>query len=65
MLGHRIAQRRRDLKLSQAKLAKKVGASRQSVNGWENGADLRMSNLEKVAKALKTTAAELLGGVAA
>jgi transcriptional regulator with XRE-family HTH domain len=64
MLGSRIAQRRRDLKLSQAKLAKRVGVSRQSINGWENGADLRISNLEKVARALKTTVAELAGGAA-
>lgn len=59
----RIKKRRKELKMSQAKLAELVGYSDRSGIAWVEAGrfDLPQSKLEKIAAALNTTPAYLMG----
>lgn len=62
-MGQRIAQRRKQLGLSQEALADAVGVSRQSVSKWElNEAQPDAAKIVLLAQALKMTTDELLLG---
>ena len=62
-LYQNIRNRRKELGMSQEELAKKVGyTSRSTIARIENGEiDLSRSKIVAIAKALKTTPAELMG----
>jgi DNA-binding XRE family transcriptional regulator len=62
--GSRIAAARRERGLTRAELAKLVDVSRQAVYDWENGKDIKLSNLRKVAKATKKPLAFFVGAAA-
>lgn len=49
-----LATRRRDLDLSQTEVAARMGTSQSAVARLESGGDLRLSTLERYAKALGT-----------
>ncbi|HKL33750.1 MAG TPA: helix-turn-helix transcriptional regulator [Tangfeifania sp.] len=53
--GETIRNRRKELKMSQEKLAEIVGKKRPYISRIENGEDVRMSNLLLVANALDLT----------
>ena len=61
----RIKKRRKELKMSQEKLAKMVGYSDRSGIAWVEAGrfDLPQSKLEKIAAALQTTPAYLMGWI--
>lgn len=62
-IGDRIKLRRKELKLTQAQLAKKVGVSHASISQWESETTAPDgANLLSVAKALGCTAEYLLKG---
>ncbi len=50
--GEIIKNRRKELKLSQNELAKRIGKQRPYISRIENGEDIRISNLALVANAL-------------
>jgi ribosome-binding protein aMBF1 (putative translation factor) len=50
--GEIIKNRRKELKLSQEQLAKKLGKQRPYISRIENGEDMRLSNFAAVADAL-------------
>jgi ribosome-binding protein aMBF1 (putative translation factor) len=50
--GEIIRTRRKELKMSQEKLAAKVGKKRPYISRIENGEDVRISNLLLIAEAL-------------
>lgn len=50
--GEIIKSRRKELKMSQEILAKKIGKKRPYISRIENGEDIRLSNFALVAKAL-------------
>lgn len=50
--GEILKSRRKELKMSQAQLAEKVGKKRPYISRIENGEDLRMSNFVLLANAL-------------
>jgi len=50
--GEIIKNRRKELKLSQNDLAKKIGKKRPYISRIENGEDLRISNFVLIANAL-------------
>lgn len=51
--GELLRDRRKQLKLSQAELAQKIGKTRPYISQVENGRDLQLSNLVTIANALK------------
>jgi ribosome-binding protein aMBF1 (putative translation factor) len=53
--GETIRNRRKELKMSQEKLAEVVGKKRTYISRIENGEDVRLSNLLLVANALDLT----------
>ena len=53
--GEIIRNRRKELKMSQEKLAEAIGKKRPYVSRIENGEDVRISNLLLVANALNLT----------
>jgi ribosome-binding protein aMBF1 (putative translation factor) len=53
--GETIRRRRKELKMSQEKLAEVVGKKRPYISRIENGEDVRISNLLLVANALDLT----------
>lgn len=61
--GQRIKERRKELHISADDLAAVLGKNRTTVYRYENGEinDVPTQVLEKIAKALKTTPAELMG----
>jgi len=62
-LGERIRQRRKELKLTQLQVAKKVGVSHVTVSQWESDImKLKAENLYHLAKLLNTNARWLLSG---
>lgn len=63
-VGEQIARRRRELDLSQAELANRIGVRPQTVSRWERGENLgHQRNLERVCEALETTIPELLAHI--
>ncbi|MEU2962995.1 helix-turn-helix domain-containing protein [Streptomyces albidoflavus] len=62
-LGDRIRERRMWRNLTQEKLAEAAGVSRDTVQRIERGTnDPRYSDLARIARALDTPLAELVGG---
>ncbi|MEU3386262.1 helix-turn-helix domain-containing protein [Streptomyces albidoflavus] len=62
-LGDRIRERRMWRNLTQETLAEKAGVSRDTVQRIERGTnDPRYSDLARIARALDTPLAELVGG---
>ena len=62
-IGKKIADRRKELKITQETLAEKLSVSPQAVSRWENGWNLPdMDNLGPIAEALKMSVTELVGG---
>lgn len=62
-MANRIARIRKSRNISQEKLAKRLGVSRSSIEGWENGsARPRTDLLFKLAEALGCSADELFTG---
>ena len=54
-------QAQKDLGITQAELAKRLHAAQSTVAMWENGTrEPKLSELEKIAKALLTTPAKLI-----
>jgi len=63
-LGERIRGRRKHLKMNQDEFADRAGVVRQTVSSWENNVFVpEGKKLEKVASALNTSVAYLLGEV--
>lgn len=62
-IGKRIKKTREDLKLTQEYVAKKVGVAIQTIYKYENEivTNIPLDKLEKIAKALRTTPAYLMG----
>lgn len=60
-LAERLAQRMKELDVSQAELARRVGITQPSVNAIYSGDTKRPKDLRKIALALDTTEAWLLG----
>lgn len=62
-IGTRIKTQRKQLKLSVDALAEKANLNRTTIYRYENGeiSDIPVMNLEKIAKALQTTTAFLMG----
>ena len=62
-IGRRIKKTREDLKLTQEYVAKKVGVAIQTIYKYENEivTNIPLDKLEKIAKALRTTPAYLMG----
>lgn len=54
-LSKKIKERRVELKLSQMRTAKAVGISRRSLIDFENGGDIKASNLQKLCTYLAVT----------
>lgn len=63
MLPDRLKSRRKELGLTLLQVAKRVGISEGTVQRWENGIikSLRYENVVKLADALETTPAYLMG----
>ena len=61
--GLRIAERRKQLGLSQDELAHRIGIGRQALSAIENGGDFKVSVLRKIAVVLNCSTDELLYGV--
>ncbi len=63
VLGVRIRERRKALKLNQDALGELVGVARQTISSWENGAfEPDGKNLGRLATALQTSVWYLMGG---
>lgn len=63
-MNERIRARRKELKLTQAVLAKLVGVNRVTVTGWESGDyEPGGSNLQALATALKTNPQWIISGL--
>ena len=62
-LPQRMKSRRKELGLTLLQIAKRVGTSEATVQRWENGSikTLRYENIVKLADALETTPAYLMG----
>lgn len=61
-IGERINQKRKKLEMTLEELSKYVGVSRQTLSRYENGIiGIPSGNIEKIAKALHTTPAYLMG----
>lgn len=53
-IGKKIAQRRKEIRMTQEMLAEKLGLSAQAVSRWENGWNLPdIENIGLIAEALK------------
>lgn len=60
--GEYIRKIRQEKGLSQKELGKKFGVSQQMIGQWENGNSIpKMETLQKIADALDTSVAELMG----
>lgn len=60
-IGRGIAQRRKQLRLSQEELASRIGVTRQAVSKWESGAALpSVDNMVELARVLNASVDELL-----
>ena len=60
-IGKGIAQRRKQMGLSQEELAKQIGVTRQAVSKWESGAALpSVDNIVELARVLDASVDELL-----
>ena len=60
-LGFKIKELRLKNKLSQSKLAKSIGITRQAVNLWEKGKTTpRFSKIQKLAEVLSSNSQEIL-----
>lgn len=64
-IGHRIKQRRKELKMSADTLGKRLGKDRSTIYRYENGdiENLPLEILEPIAKALETTPQYLMGWI--
>ena len=61
-IGNRIAQRRKELNMTQEMLAGKLSVSPQAVSRWENGWNLPdIENIPLIAKALGVSPQSLIG----
>ncbi|MBE4575508.1 LexA family transcriptional repressor [Vibrio navarrensis] len=60
--ANRVRQRRKDLGLSQAELAERIGIAQQSINKIETGVTLKPRNIVQLAEALECDPAWLLTG---
>ena len=61
-LGGRIRLRRRELKMSQDQLARKIGITFQQVQKYEHGTNrVSFSRLAEIAEALKCSVSDILG----
>ncbi|WP_242148889.1 helix-turn-helix domain-containing protein [Sphingomonas sp. BAUL-RG-20F-R05-02] len=60
-LGMRIEKRRREVGISQAELARRVGVSQSTINSLINSDSRSSRSLHKIARELETTAAFLAG----
>ena len=62
-IGHRIKERRKQLKMSAEELAKRLGKDRSTIYRYEKGdiENLPLDILEPIAKALETTPQFLMG----
>lgn len=62
-IGHRIKNRRKELKMSADELGKRLGKNRATIYRYENGdiENLPLDILEPIAVALETTPAYLMG----
>ena len=62
-IGHRIKERRKQLKMSADELARRIGKDRSTVYRYENRKidKIAVATLEPLAKALETTPAYLIG----
>lgn len=64
MMNERIKARRKELKLSQEALGKRVGVTKATVSQWENGITSPAGeNMHKLCKALNASSSFLLYGV--
>lgn len=64
IVGERIKELRKSLRLSQAELGEKIGVAQQTIFRWEHGIRTpKSSDLVKIAKALNTTVSYLVGEV--
>ncbi|MDE2494222.1 MAG: helix-turn-helix transcriptional regulator, partial [Alphaproteobacteria bacterium] len=64
VLGSRIRSRRRELQLSQMRLAQQVGVTFQQIQKYERGANrVSFSRLAEIAEALDCTIAHMVDGV--
>ena len=63
MIGQRIKQRRKELKMSADELGKRLGKDRSTIYRYENGdiENLPLDILEPIAAALETTPQHLMG----
>lgn len=62
-IGIRMREKRKALEVSQEYIAGKVGVSKQTIQRYESGeiSNIPSDKLEKIASALKTTPAYLMG----
>lgn len=60
LIGQRIVDQRKVKKMSQVKLADKVGISDRALRKFERGYDMKLSVLLAIAEALEIDAAQLL-----
>jgi transcriptional regulator with XRE-family HTH domain len=51
-LGHRLKQRRLDLRLTQAELAEQAGIGKRTVERLENGASVQLASLVRIFRVL-------------
>lgn len=60
-MGERVRKRRKELKMSQAELAKKAGISRVQVSNIERGIhkNIRLTTIRALSSALELTVEEL------
>lgn len=61
--SERVAERMRELGLSQSALAREVGVTQQTIGKVVTGQSSNSSHLHKIARALQTTAAYLTGEI--
>jgi transcriptional regulator with XRE-family HTH domain len=61
IIGARVAERRRALRLTQADLGELVGLSQQAIGKLETGGSRQSFNIGKIARALRTSTAFLEG----
>ena len=65
IVGKRIAARRKELDMTQAQLAKKVGIGKSSINRYENDTgDLPLSRAQAIADALECRLSDLMADAA-
>ncbi|MBY9062454.1 helix-turn-helix domain-containing protein [Sphingomonas yunnanensis] len=62
-LGARIEQRRKQLKISQAELARRVGVRQSTINSLINGSSRSSRSIVQIARELQTTPAFLYGEI--